>query len=82
MDAKTNYDGDGFCGFSPKNYPEINDAEPLAKTNYDGGSLFDGNIINLRVIFRGKTTKTITIIVSLCINLNVIIRLFKNSVYN
>jgi hypothetical protein len=41
-----NYDGDGFCGFSPKNYPEINDAEPLAKTNYDGGSLFDGFIPN------------------------------------
>jgi hypothetical protein len=30
VNAKTNYDGDGFCGFISKNYPEINDAEPLA----------------------------------------------------
>jgi hypothetical protein len=44
INAKTNYDGDGFCGVTSKNYPEINDAEPLAKTNYDGGSLFDGFI--------------------------------------
>jgi hypothetical protein len=38
------------CGFTSKNYPEINDVKPSVKTNYDG----DGN-----------TTKTITIVVSL-----------------
>ncbi|VVH60161.1 hypothetical protein BSPCLSOX_1698, partial [uncultured Gammaproteobacteria bacterium] len=34
INAKTNYDGDGFCGFAPKNYPEINDVKPSVKTNF------------------------------------------------
>jgi hypothetical protein len=25
--TKTNYDGDGFCGVTSKNYPEINDVK-------------------------------------------------------
>ena len=31
--TKTNYDGDGFCGVTSKNYPEINDVKPSVKTN-------------------------------------------------
>jgi hypothetical protein len=53
--TNTEYDGDGFCGFTSKNYPEI-----IVVSLY-----WRLNIINLRVIFRGNTTKTITIIVSL-----------------
>ncbi|VVH57970.1 hypothetical protein BSPCLSOX_107, partial [uncultured Gammaproteobacteria bacterium] len=34
INAKTNYDGDGFCGFISKNYPEINDVKPSVKTNF------------------------------------------------
>ena len=34
--TNTEYDGDGFCGFTSKNYPEINDVKPSVKTNYDG----------------------------------------------
>jgi hypothetical protein len=34
INTKTNYDGDGFCGFISKNYPEINDVKPSNRDDW------------------------------------------------